>query len=210
MLDAYRSVLDYPGDRSVFYLDMLARLFYETGHPAEAEKLYENLISRSQYDPEKLQASLGNQTNILRVRGDFDGAMALYKEQERICRELGNLDGLQASLGNQALILYTRGDLDGAMELHKEKERICRELGNVEGLAYSLVNQALNSLQRGDRKTAGELITEAYRLASEHGYQALAQQNKGFMEQTGLRVALECLKPQNLPRKTDIKHQAIY
>ena len=31
--------------------------------------------------------------------------MALHKEEERICRQLGNLDGLQASLGNQAIIL---------------------------------------------------------------------------------------------------------
>ena len=35
--------------------------------------------------------------------------MALLKEQERICRELGgNKDGLAISLGNQALILGLR------------------------------------------------------------------------------------------------------
>ena len=69
--------------------------------------------------------------------------MALCKEQERICRELGNKDGLQACLGNQAVILYARGDLDGAMALMKEQERLCRELGNKDGLQASLGNQAL-------------------------------------------------------------------
>ena len=69
--------------------------------------------------------------------------MALHKEQERICRELGNKDGLSDSLGNQAMILQDRGDLDGAMALHKEKERICRELGNKDGLQQTLGNQAL-------------------------------------------------------------------
>ena len=39
--------------------------------------------------------SLGNQALILYARGDLDGAMALHKEQERICRELGNMDGLR-------------------------------------------------------------------------------------------------------------------
>ena len=74
--------------------------------------------------------------------GDLDGETALHKEQERICRQLGNLDALQHSLGNQAVILQARGDLDGAMALHKEKERICQKLGNVESLAISLINQA--------------------------------------------------------------------
>ena len=37
-------------------------------------------------------ACLGNQALILQDRGDLDGAMALQKEQERICRELGNKD----------------------------------------------------------------------------------------------------------------------
>ena len=39
--------------------------------------------------------------------------MELIKEQERICRELGNKGGLQRTLGNQALILRARGDWTG-------------------------------------------------------------------------------------------------
>jgi len=61
-------------------------------------------------------------------------AIALLKEQERICRQLGNLDGLSASLGNQANILSARGQLDEAIALLKEQERICRQLGNLDGL----------------------------------------------------------------------------
>ncbi|PWR70188.1 hypothetical protein, partial [Methanospirillum lacunae] len=103
------------------------------------------------------------------------------KEQERICRELGNVDGLQASLGNQALILKARGDLDGAMKLHKEKERICRELGKVESLAISLANQSLILNQQGKTLEADVMIHEAYDLASGHGYETLALQIKGLM-----------------------------
>ena len=44
-----------------------------------------------------LQTSLGNQALILQARGDLDGAMALHKEEERICRQFGNLDGLQTT-----------------------------------------------------------------------------------------------------------------
>ena len=42
-------------------------------------------------------------------RGELDAAMALLREQERICRELGHRAGLAISLGNQALILQRAG-----------------------------------------------------------------------------------------------------
>ena len=70
--------------------------------------------------------------------------MALLKEQERLCRELGNKEALGASLSNQALILLGNGDLDGAMTLYKEEERLYRELGNSKLLSSCLSNQAFH------------------------------------------------------------------
>jgi hypothetical protein len=102
--------------------------------------------------------------------------MKLYKEEERICRELGNVDSLQRSLGEQAVILHARGDLKGAMELHKKQERICRELSNVEGLAHSLAQQAVVLALQNHLPEALAAAEEAYRLASGHGYAALANQ----------------------------------
>ena len=60
-----------------------------------------------------LQASLGNQALILQARGDLDGAMALHKEEERICRELGDPAGLAISLINQAIILHPNPEARG-------------------------------------------------------------------------------------------------
>ena len=59
-------------------------------------------------DPRDRQISLGNQAVNLYARGDLDGATALLKEEERICRQLGDLAGLAASLDNQAFISSTR------------------------------------------------------------------------------------------------------
>ena len=101
--------------------------------------------------------------------GDLDKAMALHKEQEHICRQLGNLDGLQATLGNQALILKARGDLDGAMALHKEQERICRQLGNLDGLQRTLGNQASILKARGDLDGAMALHKEEERICRQLG-----------------------------------------
>jgi tetratricopeptide (TPR) repeat protein len=96
--------------------------------------------------------------------GDIDRAMALLKEQERIARQLGNLNDLQTSLGNQALILKARGDLDGAMALLKEQERICRPLGKLNELQTSLGNQALILQDRGDLDGAMALLKEQERI----------------------------------------------
>jgi len=79
---------------------------------------------------------------VFMVSGYLNEAMALHKEEESICRQLGNLNGLQISLGNQALILMNWGKLDEAMALHKETESICRQLGNLDELSASLGNQA--------------------------------------------------------------------
>jgi nephrocystin-3 len=100
--------------------------------------------------------------------------MALHKEEERICRELGNRNGLQISLGNQALILHDRGDLEGAMALHKEKERICRELGDLAGLGVGLSNQAELLLEAGRPAEALPRIEESVALARRLGSPALA------------------------------------
>ena len=83
--------------------------------------------------------------------------MKLHKEEERICKELGNKNGLSASLGGQALILQAWGDLEGAMKLHKEEERVCKELGNKNGLSASLGNQALILQAWGDLEGGDEV-----------------------------------------------------
>jgi len=126
---------------------------------------------------------------LYQLLGDLDRAMALHKEEERLCRQSGNRDGLQRTLGNQALILHDRGDLDGAMVLHKEKERICRQLGSVEGLARSLANQASVLRQMGRAREALPLAEEAHQLATRHGYTALVRQIEPI--RNGVRRAAE-------------------
>jgi len=171
MADAYRTVVDTPGQHAEGDVWRIARLLADTGHPEEALSLQQYLVEqyRQTGDLANLQASLGAQALILRARGDLDGAMALHKEQERLCRQLGNKDGLQISLGNQAIILRDSGDEDGAMALHKEQERLCRKLGNKNGLQASLGNQAVILRARGDLDGAMALYKEKERLCRELG-----------------------------------------
>jgi hypothetical protein len=95
------------------------------------------------------------------------GGVVLYKEGERLCRELGNKDGLSGSLGNQGTILRAHGDLAGAMALHKEGEGLCRELGNKAGLSISLGNQGTILFAQGDLAGAMALHKKEERLCRE-------------------------------------------
>jgi tetratricopeptide (TPR) repeat protein len=134
----------------------------------------------------------GKSALILRARGELDEAMALMKEQERLCRELGDRAGLQASLGYQAVILDARGESDTAMALLKEQERLCRELGDKPGLQVSLGNQADILVAREDPDEAVALLKERERLCRELG------------DPSGLAQSLvnqAALFPANYPRK---------
>ena len=98
--------------------------------------------------------------------------MELHKEEEEICRELGDKAGLSRSLGSQAVILKRWGQLKEAMELHKEEERICRELGDKAGLSRSLGNQAVIIQVWGQFKEAMELHKEEEGICRELGDKA--------------------------------------
>ena len=58
-----------------------------------------------------LQAAVGNLAMVRRDRGDLDGAVPLFEEDERICRELGDDRRVcRQSLGNHAQLLRQLGD----------------------------------------------------------------------------------------------------
>jgi hypothetical protein len=143
MVDAYRPVLDSPEDQTIFLLNALGLLFIDTCHPAEAEKLFKTVSSKSQDDPDVFHVSLGNQALILQDRGDLDGAMKLHKEEERICREVGNVNGLQRSLGNQALILSQQKRHREALSAAEEGYRLALGHGYT-----ALTKQILPVLER--------------------------------------------------------------
>ena len=67
---------------------------------------------------------------ILQAKGDLDGAMRLYEEQEAICRRLNNPNGLAISLVNQgellALMLSRPGE---GLPLAEEAARIATKHG---------------------------------------------------------------------------------
>ena len=64
-------------------------------------------------------------------RGDLDGAMKLFKDKERICRELGDPNSLAISLVNQALIINEKGDTKQAFELAEQAYQLANQYGLI-------------------------------------------------------------------------------
>jgi tetratricopeptide (TPR) repeat protein len=116
-----------------------------------------------------LRTSLDNQALVLHARGDFDGAMSVFSQSERLCRELDDKVGLLQSLNNQGTVLCERGDLDGGIARFKEQEGICRELGDLRALRAALGNQALALKGLGEYDGAVELYEEMQRICRELG-----------------------------------------
>ena len=61
------------------------------------------------------QSVVGELGLLLLKKGDLDGAMAKFKEQERICRQLGDLSSLVGCLGNLGAVFDYLNSPDNAM-----------------------------------------------------------------------------------------------
>jgi len=116
-----------------------------------------------------LMAALGNLGKCLSNLGRLDDAMALFKEQEGICRELGDRDFLQHSLSLQANIHLRRGELDAALTLVDEEEALARELGSERGLAESIADRVDILIGRGHLRAAKALLEEHERMCRAMG-----------------------------------------
>jgi len=117
-----------------------------------------------------LQTAVAGQASILYAQGDLKRAMPLYKEQESLCRELGDNKGISSALGGQASILHALGDLRGALALLQDYEGACRKQGDKYGQATSLGNQALIIKDHGDFKDAMSLLGAQEKLYRELGH----------------------------------------
>jgi tetratricopeptide (TPR) repeat protein len=180
LLQAYAPLVAEPSRHGDVILE-LSLLLADTGHVSEAFILRRHLVDHFARTKNwrNLAASLGNLALILRDLGKLKDAMNFLKEQERICRDLGDKECLHSCLGNQSLIFSDWGELKEAMTLHKEEERLCRELGNRARISESLGNQALVHKTWGELEKAMDLHKEEEYICRELG------DKKGFQRSLG-------------------------
>ncbi|HEV3145501.1 MAG TPA: TIR domain-containing protein [Gemmataceae bacterium] len=129
-----------------FCLHQQAETMLARGDFPAAEKLLteEEDLCRELKLWDALQACLNSQARGYNVLlNNSEKALALFREQERVCKQHDLKQGLEWSLRNQAALLFGRGQLDEALGKYQEQEAICRQHGLKSGLQWALDGQIL-------------------------------------------------------------------
>ena len=196
MVDAYRFLLNNPEKGiSTDFTGIVAILLYDAGCLVESCALREYLINYFHNSGDKYNEAvwLGNHANYYYSRDEYDKALKLCMEEERICRQLDIKSGLARCLGLKALILKAKGEWEEALRIHREEENIYSELGIKQGLSWSYGNQALIYksqarweealiLQRKEEVICREIGDNAG-LARSLGNQALIHKAQGNLDE---------------------------
>ena len=70
-----------------------------------------------------------NLANVMKIRGDLDGAEAMCRRALEIDEKLGSLEGMANQYGNLGIVMKTRGDLDGARTMWRKSRDLYAKLG---------------------------------------------------------------------------------
>ena len=109
---------------------------------------------------------LGNQ---IRIRGDLNGAEAMYRRGLSIFEKLRHLDGIAQSYNDLGTILIIRGDLDGAEAMFRKALEINERLRRFERTASQYGNLGVAMLTRGDLDEAETMFRKALQIEDKHG-----------------------------------------
>ncbi len=152
------------------WLNELAFLYGQVGQLDDAERVSKRMLdaARSFRLEPALAPAHSNLGNIMRTRGDLDGALERYREAERIWRKALGDDhpNVAVCVNNIGSVLKDKGDLDGALERLREAERIDRAaFGDDHPKIAIRVNNIGSVLRaRGDLDGALERLREAERI----------------------------------------------
>lgn len=170
-VSTYQFVIDNPENEDKDFVNGIASLLRESGHPELSLALTRAVALQyfNANDMGNYQSALGTQAIILHKRGEYVEAMRLYKEQESICSLVNYETGVAISRGNQALIFQELGEYDQALKMLQAQDEIYKRLGEKEGLAVSLGNQANIYFYLKELDEAMKLYKEAEIICREQG-----------------------------------------
>ncbi|MGA2813298.1 MAG: protein kinase [Candidatus Acidiferrum sp.] len=143
-------------------LESLAKLTESSSAAAESRSLYV-----ASHDRHGEQGAIEVEANILADQGDLPGALAKYKEDLNIAREIGSRHSEASALNNMALVLKQQDDLDGAQRLWEQALLGFHDVGDKPDSAQVLINEGGNFLDRGDLTAAKKTYEQALEIFRE-------------------------------------------
>lgn len=123
----------------------------------EALRCYAEAASAAA-DPVTESEALRRQADVMRIRCDWDAAIALAVRSERVAREAGLADAAGEALNAQALVHQSRGDLDQAAPIYG---RILDTSHDPRIRGIALQNLGAISATRGDYEAAATYFADS-------------------------------------------------
>jgi len=136
---------------------------YRSEH-VEAMKLLQELEQWSG-DRSRERHLLLKKAAIKRLTRQWEDALELLEQHQRMCIEFGDKFDYQESLGLQGLILKEQGNLEAARRLFVQQEELCRSIGSLSGVQKALARQADIMWMLGDHDAVEELIRKQENLS---------------------------------------------
>jgi tetratricopeptide (TPR) repeat protein len=167
LVGSYRHIIESPAKYNG-HTSGIANLLYGTGHLVESEALFDYLIPHFNENNElrRLKNAYEKKGLILTLRGDNAQAMAMFKNEERICRELSDRFGLQDCLMYQTAPLLNTGDMEGINVIVQEMEKNSWSM-NKRQIARILHAKALFLAETGKLDESLKLYREKEKICDE-------------------------------------------
>ncbi|MBL7180927.1 MAG: ATP-binding protein [Desulfobacterales bacterium] len=139
-------------------------------------------ISELSENNEYIAKLSGNLGIVYRIRGDLDGAEAMYKKSPEFDEEMGNKEGMAIDYGNLGNVYLTRDDLDNAEAMYKQSLEIDEAIGRKKGMADQYANLGIVYEIRSDLDDAEAMWEKSLELYEVIGAKHMIERVKGWLE----------------------------
>ena len=113
------------------FLDECTPKLAQLGLLDEIEALTAQAVPTVQARSGAMTALLGNRGIVLGMRGELDGAEAIFRKSLEIDKKLERRECMAKDYYNLGWVLFKRGDLEGAKAMCRESQKISQELGQL-------------------------------------------------------------------------------
>ena len=160
LAQAVDSALKCSDERAVLLAVALARVWRESGYPARAIQLIEQVLDRQAPTAHRVLASSEGALLLMRA-GDPERAATLAGQAVALGRAEPDAAVLGRALGVRAGTAEALGDLASALEHRREQVAILRTAGEPRHTAAALNDLAWTATQAGDHDLAAQSLAEA-------------------------------------------------
>lgn len=112
----------------------------DLGQLDKALMLLNKVIADINSSNEAIAYSYSSKGTIMKIRGDFKGAITTYKKSLTIYKKLKNKEGIATNYSNIGMLERRKGNLDEAEKMYKKALKIYEEIDSNSGIAIQYAN----------------------------------------------------------------------